>query len=345
MSAGSARNHADAAKPARPAHVVVVAVDGSVASAIYAPLEMIQACSVIQATLGSEHQAKVTAEVLSPEGGTFLSSNGRRMPTDGPLRDLPQGTVIFFPGFGVIRPDALVQKLAAYASLGVWLREQHERGCILATGCNGNLLFVEAGLMQDRPVTTSWMYAELFSQRYPHVDLDLNNILIDRNRVISVGGLLCGLDLMLSIIETTVSSEVARLCAKFMLLENRRPSNVPFDKRQAALNQDPIIRKAVDWIRNNLHRRISVDDLTERVPASKRNLTRIFKAATGESPGEFIQRVRIDRAKALLETSDRPVEQIAELIGYVDASAFARQFNNQTLMTPKEYRNRFRVRV
>jgi transcriptional regulator GlxA family with amidase domain len=253
--------------------------------------------------------------------------------------------VVFFPGFGVVPPQLLVEKLATYAFLGEWLREQHERGCILATGCNGNLLFVEAGLMRGRPVTTSWLYAELFRERYPDVDLDLNSILIDRNGIVSVGGILCGLDLMLAVIESRVSAEVARLCAKFMLLENRRPSSVPFDKRQAVLNHDRMIRKAVDWIRSNLHRRISVDDLVARVSTSRRNLTRRFRDATGESPKEYIQRVRIDRAKSLLETTDMPVERIAEQVGYADTSAFARQFGSQTMMTPREYRNRFQVRA
>jgi transcriptional regulator GlxA family with amidase domain len=338
-------NRADPAKAARALHFVVVAVDGSVASAVLGPLEILQACGTIRANLGPEHQAKITAEILSPEGASFVSSNGRKLPTDGPLRELPPPSVVFFPGFGVVSPQALVEKLTAYAFLGDWLREQHERGCILATGCNGNFLFVEAGLMRGRPVTTSWMYAELFRERYPGVELDLNSILIDSNRVVSVGGILCGLDLMLAVIESRVSAEVARLCAKFMLLENRRPSSVPFDKRQAVLNQDPMIRKAVDWIRANLHRRISVDELVECVPTSKRNLTRRFRDATGESPGEYIQRVRIDRAKSLLETSNMPVEQIAEEVGYADTSAFTRQFSSQTMMTPKEYRTRFQIRV
>ena len=338
-------NRADPANTAGGLHFVVVAVDGSVASAVFGPLEILQACAAIRTHLGPEHQAKITAEILSPEGDSFVSSNGRRLPTDGPVRAVPPQSVVFFPGFGVVSPQTLVGKLTAYAFLGDWLREQHERGCSLATGCNGNFLFAEAGLMRGRPVTTSWMYAQLFRERYPDLELDLNSILIDRNRIVSVGGILCGLDLMLAVIESRVSAEVARLCAKFMLLENRRPSSVPFDKRQGVLNQDPLIRKAVDWIRGNLHRRISVDDLVARVPTSKRTLTRRFRDATGESPKEYIQRVRIDRAKSLLETSDMPVEKIAEQVGYCDTSAFTRQFSSQTLMTPKEYRNRFQVRV
>jgi transcriptional regulator GlxA family with amidase domain len=345
VRARNAKDCADSAKPDRTLHFVVVAVDGSVASAVFAPVEILQACKAIQTSLGLEQQARITWEILSPEGDSFGSSNGHRLPTDGALKTLPAQSVVFFPGFGMVTPQVLIEKLATYKFLGDWLREQYARDCVLATGCNGNFLLTEAGLMQGRPVTTSWMYAELFRKRYPDVELDLNSILLDRNHVVSVGGILCGLDLMLSVIENRVGAEVARLCAKFMLLENRRPSNVPFDQRQAVLNPDPLIRKAVDWIRSNLHRRISVDDLAARAPTSKRNLARRFRVATGESPGEYIQRVRIERAKILLETSEMQVEQIAEKVGYADTSAFARQFSSQTMMTPTEYRNRFRVRA
>ena len=95
-------NRADPAKTAAGLHLVVVAVDGSVASAVFGPLEILQACSAIRSNLGPEHQAKITAEILSPEGSSFASSNGHRLPTDGPLRALPPQSVVFFPGFGVV---------------------------------------------------------------------------------------------------------------------------------------------------------------------------------------------------------------------------------------------------
>jgi transcriptional regulator GlxA family with amidase domain len=128
LRASSARNRADSAKPVGALHFVVVAVDGSVASAVFAPLEMLQACIAIQANVGFERQASITWEILSPEGMQFTSGNGHRLPTNGPLKLLPPHSVIFFPGFGVIPPPALPGKLDAYRALGLWLREQHARG-------------------------------------------------------------------------------------------------------------------------------------------------------------------------------------------------------------------------
>lgn len=338
-------NCAEQANRGKQLNFFVVAVDGSITSTVYAPQEILNSCRAIQGNLGTPEQVQINFEVLSPEGDSFLSSCGRRMPTDGGLRDVPEGSVIFFPGFGIVAHEMLEEKLERYRFLGDWFRKQHERGCTLCTGCNGNFLFVEAGLVNNHPVTTSWLYAEMFKERYPDVELDLNTILLEHDRIISVGGILCGLDLMLAVIERFVGQEVVRLCTKFMLLDNRQPSKVPIEKRQTVFRRDPMIEKAVQWIRENLHHRISVNDIVEQVPASKRNLSRRFREATGESPAEFIQRLRIERAKSLLETSDMSVERIIDKIGYTDVSAFTRQFRNHIMMTPKEYRNRFRIQV
>jgi AraC-like DNA-binding protein len=100
----------------------------------------------------------------------------------------------------------------------------------------------------------------------------------------------------------------------------------------------------VTWIRGNLHERFTMDELLRQVPTSRRNLTRRFKMETGEPIQTFIQRLRMDRAKLLLETSSLPIEQVVEQVGYRDTSAFARQFKRHTQLTPNSYRQRYRLR-
>ncbi|HEY5566139.1 MAG TPA: helix-turn-helix domain-containing protein, partial [Gammaproteobacteria bacterium] len=96
------------------------------------------------------------------------------------------------------------------------------------------------------------------------------------------------------------------------MLENRPPSELRYEKRQPTVHNDPLIDRAVSWIRGNLHSRLTMDDLLRQVPTSRRNLSRRFELETGEGVQAFIQRLRIDRAKLLLETSSTPVEQIVE---------------------------------
>jgi len=325
-------------------HLVVLAVDGSIASAVYGPLEILSSCRMIQETMRHPEPAEITWEVRSPDGESFVASSGFRMPTDGGLEDLPDGSVVFFPGFGLLPPPVLLERLERYRNLQDWLRRQHAAGCVLAAACTGNFALAEAGLLGER-ATTNWMFAELFEQRYPDIRLDFDTVMVEHDRVISLGGILCGMDLLLVLVERFVSPEVARLCAKFLVIDNRRPSKVPFERQQPTLHQDPMIARAVDWIRDNLHERCSLDDVVAQVPTSKRNLSRRFRETTGESPKAYIQRLRIDRAKVLLETSDLSLERILERVGYADGSAFTRLFRSHTSLTPREYRERFRIRA
>jgi transcriptional regulator GlxA family with amidase domain len=129
-----------------------------------------------------------------------------------------------------------------------------------------------------------------------------------------------------------------------LALESRRPSELHFEKRQIAVHNDPLITRTVTWIRGNLHARFTMDELLRQVPTSRRNLTRRFKMETGEPLQTFIQRLRMDRAKLLLETSNLPIEQVVEQVGYQDMSAFARQFKRHTQLTPNLYRQRYRLR-
>ena len=122
----------------------------------------------------------------------------------------------------------------------------------------------------------------------------------------SVGGGVCGLDAAaLAVVERFVGKEIARVCTKMLALENRRPSELRYEKRQSTVHNDPLIARAVQWIRRNLHAHFTIEELLRQVPASRRNLTRRFRMETGESIQPFIQRLRINRAKLLLGMRQR----------------------------------------
>ena len=325
----------------RKLHFVVVAVDGCLASMVLGPIELVQACKKLQTGLPELEPCEISTEILSPDGGPYLSSSGYRLPVDGALRNLPAGAVIFFPGFGLPLVDRLPGLLEQHAAVGEWLKQRHEAGNTIAAACTGNFVLAENDLLRHKRATTYWVYADLFRERYPHIDLDLDCALIEDDRVLSVGGVVCGLDGVLAVIDRFIGREFARLCTKLLMLENRPPSALRYEKRQPTVHNDPLIDKAVSWIRGNLHSRLTVDDVLRQVPASRRNLSRRFKLETGESVQAFIQRLRIDRAKLLLETSHTPIEQIVAEVGYQDPSAFARRFKRHTTLTPQQYRRRY----
>jgi transcriptional regulator GlxA family with amidase domain len=325
----------------RKLHFVVLAMDGSIASTVFGPIELVQACRSWQAGIPELDPCDVSTEIVSPDGATFLASTGYRLPVDGGLRDLPPETVVFIPGFGLPQPGRLPSVLKQHLACIPWIKRQYEAGITIAGSCTGNFLLAEAGLLKGRKATTYWVYGDLFRERYPNVELDLDASLIENERVFSVGGVICGLEGVLAIIERFVGKEFARLCTKMLVLENRPPSELRYEKRQPTFHDDSMVESVVQWIREHLHARITLQDVLRHVPTSRRNLSRRFRLETGESVQSFIQRLRIDRAKLLLETSAMPVEQILDQIGYQDTSAFGRRFKQHTTLTPNQYRERY----
>lgn len=325
----------------RKLHFVVVALDESIASAVYGPLEVVQACALIQLGLPELEPCEISTEILSPGGAPFLSSSGYRMPVDGALKDVPAHSAIYVSGFGLPQADRVPKLLEQHAATGAWLKRQQEAGSTIVGSCAGNFFLAEYDLLSHRRATTYWIYADLFRERYPHMELDLDAHLIEDRRALSVGGGVCGLDAVLAVVERFAGRQFARMCTKILMLENLKPSELRYEKRQPTLHNDPLVDKAVHWIRGNLGSRLTVEDLLRQVPASRRNLSRRFKQETGEGIQAFIQRLRIDRAKLLLETSSLPIEQILDQVGYQDPSAFARQFKRHTQLTPNNYRQRY----
>jgi transcriptional regulator GlxA family with amidase domain len=322
-------------------HFCVVAVDGCLASSVYGPIELVQTCGKLIAGLPELAPCAITTEVLSPDGRPFSSYSGYSQPVDGALKDLPAGSVILVPGFGVPIASRLAECLDRHRPLGDWLKRQRAAGHVIVAVSTGNFLLAEHGLLPGRKATGYWLYADFFRERYPHIDLDVDTVVVEDDGVLSVSGLACGLDAVLTIVERFVGQEAARLCAKLVGIEHRRPSELRSERRQPMLLNDALVERAVQWIRGNLHARFTVEDLLRQVPTSRRSLSRRFKLETGEGVQAFIQRLRIDRAKLLLETSSLPIERIVDRVGYQDKSAFARQFKRHTQLTPNQYRQRY----
>lgn len=322
-------------------HCAMVAVDGGVASTIFGPLELLYFCRQVQLTMPEVAPCEFRTELLSPGGQPFSCVTGHRHEAEAGLKDLPAGAVILLPGFGLPPAPRIPELLCEHAELGAWLRRQHAAGCSIAAWCSGAFLLAEHGLLPQGRATIHWAYAGLFRERYPGIALDMDARVVEGDRVSCLAGTACGMDTVLSIIETHVGREVARLCAKMIGLETRRPSELRYEERQPTVHDDPMVEKAVRWIRGHLHQKLSVDDVLQRVPASRRNFSRRFRTETGESLQAFIQRLRLERAKLLLETSGTPIERIVGQVGYQDASAFSRQFKRYTRLTPLQYRQRF----
>jgi transcriptional regulator GlxA family with amidase domain len=280
-------------------------------------------------------------QVLSSDGKPVRASNGYTLAVDGAVDGGWRAKVVVVPAFSISHPEQLEAKLARERRLVPWLQAQFRAGATIASVCSGSFLVAESGLLDQRPATTTWWLAPLFEQRFPRVALDPSLMLTDAERIICCGTGMSHVDLGLYLVETYGSRELARLCAKFVVLDSPRRSQAPYTILNHVRTYNPVILKAEKWIKANLRRSITVDDIARHVAVSQRTLLRHFKESTGGSPLAFVHKLRIETSKALLENTRLRIDEIVDRVGYTDDGAFRRLFKKHTNMSPREYRIRF----
>jgi transcriptional regulator GlxA family with amidase domain len=322
--------------------ITLLALEGCFASNITGTIDLFNTANLVARL--KEREPVFDWQVLSLNGRPVRASSGYSLTVDGSLENAPPAKVVMIPAFGSPQPEQLVAAVKRHAALLPWLTKQYESGATLTASCSGSFLLAESGLLEDRPATTSWWLADAFRKRYPKVNLDLASMVTDGGRLICSGSGMSHLDLALHLIERIAGRDIARACAKYTVLDDQRRSQAPYIILNHARNYDPLITKAEKWLKANLGKPIGVKELAAELAVSPRTLARRFTQFTGDSPQVFLQKLRVEAGKALLENTALRMDQILERVGYDDDSAFRRLFRKHTSLSPREYRKRFGVR-
>lgn len=227
--------------------------------------------------------------------------------------------------------------------LKTWLATQHQKGVPVAGICTGVFLLAESGILQGRRATTHWAFADVFRLLHPTVVFTPEKIITQDQDVYCSGGGSAGLDLTLMLIERYFGHERARLLSRMFLLERGRDDQNPYmDSRFEKNHKDPDILKAQTFIETRISQDLFVEDVASHVGMSLRNFKRRFKAATGESPLAYLQKLRMEKAKLILEHDDVSIDALAQQVGYEDLGFFRKLFARHTGVNPRDYRRRFR---
>jgi transcriptional regulator GlxA family with amidase domain len=220
-----------------------------------------------------------------------------------------------------------------------WLRRAYHAGADVASACTGAFLLGEAGILDGKSATTHWAFQGLFQERYPRARLQPQAIVVDQGRVVTAGGATSFLSLALYLVERILGAEVARAASKMFLVDvNKSPQSAYAMFNTQKTHGDEQILRAQDLLERDLADAPPVPALARRVAMSPRNFVRRFQQATGNSPRDYIQRLRIEVAKRSLEGAARPLSAVAGDLGYRDVVAFRRLFLRWTGLTPSEYR-------
>lgn len=268
---------------------------------------------------------------------------GPALETDACLHDSGLADIVYIPPLAIL-PG---QTLGFDPGVLAWLRHQYDGGAMLCSACTGSLLLAATGLLDGMPATTHWAYVEDMRKNFPKVDLQINRMLVvtgDKQQLVTGGGYTSWHDLMLYLIHRFSGAEAARRVARFFLLDwHDIDQQAYMCFREQLQHGDEAIRQAQDWLRRNLSHTSPVDAALERSGLPQRSFLRRFRKSTGLTPVQYLQHLRVEGAKTLLEDTDKSVDQIAWKVGYEDTAYFRRLFRRITGLTPSHYRKTFRM--
>lgn len=282
--------------------------------------------------------APFTLSVASLNGQAVANALGRAMPVDMALNAVEKTDLVLIPGFLF----SLREALPTFAHYRGWLRQQHEQGAVIASMCTATFMLAEAGLLDGIEATTHWAFADLLRRRYPKVQVDERRILCEDGRMISSAGASAAMDLLLHLIRRFASRELAQQCSRYLLIDNvRSEQSVYISWSMPRSHGDEAVLRVQDWMEAHFAEPCSIDELATRFGFGVRNFKRRFKDATGHTPLAYLQALRLEKAKELLETTRLNFERITSRVGYEDSNSFRRLFCQRVGISPAVFRKRF----
>jgi transcriptional regulator GlxA family with amidase domain len=223
-----------------------------------------------------------------------------------------------------------------------WIEQQYKNGAEIASICTGAFLLATTGLLDGKTCSTHWAAADTFRTFFPKVDLQADRLITDENGIYTNGGAYSFLNLVIYLVEKYFDRQTAIYCSKVFQVEMDRQSQSAFTIFTGQKQHgDEMVKEAQAYIETNMQEKISVEHLSARFAVGRRNFDRRFIKATGNTPVEYLQRVKIESAKKALETSRKTINEVMYDVGYSDVKAFREVFRKVTGMSPLEYRRRY----
>jgi transcriptional regulator GlxA family with amidase domain len=334
----------DVDDPKRKFRFAIVALPETTPTSMYGMFEILSSVGTIwrQTITGERGQPRFEVEIVSGDGRHFVTRAGVPITPSRSIRSNVSFDVIIVTDLEIMADQ---DPRSAWPEWAQWIRLQHESGATVCSVCTGAVLLACSGILDGAEATTHWSAVGVIRHYFPRVNLKPDRILQPagpEHRIITAGGMSAWQDLLLYLVSHYAGEEEARRTAKIYLLGDRSEGQLPF----AAMippkqHTDAIIQKCQEWAATRYDDPSPVTRMVEISGLPQRTFKRRFKAATGYAPIDYIQSLRIEEAKQMLETTTIPTDRVGREIGYEEPAFFRRLFKRKTGTTPARYRQRF----
>jgi transcriptional regulator GlxA family with amidase domain len=322
----------------------ILALPQSAGSALYGMVDVLASTGTLWRELVGETAGAplLRPRIVSTSKRPFRCGNCIPVAPDLSLDESGAPAIVVVPELWLAPTDDLKDR---HASAKEWLRRCYDQGSMIYSACSGSVLLAASGLLDGREATSHWGYEDLFRRSFPKVQFNPapNLVIADRRgRIVTAGGTTSWHDLALHIISRHCSPGEALRIAKVYLLKWHGEGQLPYAslvRRQP--HADSVVRRAEAWLAEHYRETHAVAAVVAACRIAERSLKRRFKTATGSTLIGYVQNLRIEEAKRLLESEAISVDSIAALVGYENPAFFRRLFKRSTGLTPGAYRRMF----
>lgn len=289
-------------------------------------------------------QRRFAPRIVAADRQPFRNPAGLPITPEATFADDAPSDIVIVGDLVVLRGD---KTRGRWPEAAAWLRRQHDRGALICSVCTGSLLLAESGLLDGEEATCHWASVEHMREHYPAIRLRPGRVLAPAgvgHRLVTAGAAASWSDLVLYLVARFCGEDEARRTAKLFLFGDRSAGQQPFAVRvRPRQHDDAAIAAAQLWIADNYAAANPVAEMARASGLVERTFHRRFGAATGYAPLDYVQSLRIEEAKQMLESGDAPIDAIAAEVGYGEPAAFRRIFRRATGLSPLQYRQRFRT--
>ncbi|MEH6478273.1 MAG: helix-turn-helix domain-containing protein [Sneathiella sp.] len=325
--------------------VSMVAVPEMSAAIVYGLYEVFTCVGGAWETLTGEATkcGRITSRIVGSSTALIRTTMGATIVPDHTFEEAHRSDIVIVGDLDVLSGFDPVDN---WPEAITWIKDQHAKGAIICSVCTGALMLAEAGLLENFEATSHWSANNLFKSCYPNVLLKPDRLLVPSGRqhqLVTTGGSSSWHELSLYLIARFCGEAEARHIAKIFVFGDRSDGQLPFAAMvRPKQHDDANIAQCQTWIAENYEKANPVAQMSSLSGLNSRTFKRRFKTATGYSPLDYVQTLRIEEAKQMLETTDDAIDDIAETIGYEEPSSFRRLFKRTTGISPSQYRVRFK---